>query len=384
MGYVLSCFHFLRRQLISSSVAAAAQRDVMCAFFLKTGLTSSRTPTPEPSPTQRPTSLTGSWTSAQPDQLSTAFDTTKSWTDENLDPILRSDAWQGDTSDDISSLWAEVMNPTTPLLSSYNSTPEPQPRPRQNSNYSEQQPNPNDFPPIPDTRYSFSRPLGSGPLSAPGPGMSNLPGWQKFQEKMAREESQRKLELFRWLTSFNASLDTYPMQRQSMPAMLLHLHFYSAYFALMSSGILGDLGFDDFEFQMNEMVDLSERILQILHNPNIAPHPMEYDLGVIVPLYLIGLKCRVSSIRGRAINLLLGYPRTEGIWDSGFAGKFTSWVRDLEEEFLETETGRVPEWARVMGLQPKLDFVRRRAELFCRQRTAPRGEWVERWGVVNW
>jgi hypothetical protein len=162
--------------------------------------------------------------------------------------------------------------------------------------------------------------------------------------------------------------------------MLVHLHFCSAYFARISSGIFGDLGIDDFEFQMNERVDLSERTLQILHNPNIAPHPMEYDLGVIVPLYLIGLKCRVSSTRGRAINLLLGYPRTEGIWDSGFAGKFTSWVRDLEEEFLETETGRVPEWARVMGLQPKLDFEGRRAEVFCRQRSAPRGEWVERGG----
>jgi hypothetical protein len=79
-------------------------------------------------------------------------------------------------------------------------------------------------------------------------------------------------------------------------------------------------------------------------------------------------------MRGRAINLLSGYPRTEGIWDSGFAGKFTSWVRDLEEEFLETETGRVPEWARVMGLQPKLDFEGRRAEVFCRQRTAPKGD----------
>jgi hypothetical protein len=204
---------------------------------------------------------------------------------------LRSDSWQGDTSDDISSLWAEVMNPNTPLLSSYNSTPEPQPRSRQNSNYSEQQPNLNDFLPMPDPRHSgsFSRPLGSGPLSPPGPGMSNLPGRQKFQEKTVREESQRKLELFRWLTSFNAFLDTYPTQRKSVSAMLVHLHFYSAYFALMSSGILGDLGTDDFEFQMNEMVDLSERTVQILHNPNIAPHPMEYDLGVIVLLYLIGL-----------------------------------------------------------------------------------------------
>ena len=40
------------------------------------------------------------------------------------------------------------------------------------------------------------------------------------------------------------------------------------------------------------------------------------DLGVIIQLYLVAMKCSATSVRREAIELLLNYPRWEELWDS--------------------------------------------------------------------
>ena len=39
------------------------------------------------------------------------------------------------------------------------------------------------------------------------------------------------------------------------------------------------------------------------------------DVGAIIPLYLVAMKCSATSARREAIELLLNYPRWEGLWD---------------------------------------------------------------------
>lgn len=97
----------------------------------------------------------------------------------------------------------------------------------------------------------------------------------------------------------------------------------------------------------------------------------------------IGLKCRISSIRKRAINLLLRYPRREGLWDSIFSGKVTDWVRNIEEEHLEGDV--VPAWARVRRLDLKYDLLERTISVSCRQKLAEyETEMRERSAVITW
>lgn len=47
-----------------------------------------------------------------------------------------------------------------------------------------------------------------------------------------------------------------------------------------------------------------------------APLTFSADLGVIGPLYYVGVKCRIPSIRADIVDLLKRCPRKEGMWDS--------------------------------------------------------------------
>ena len=57
------------------------------------------------------------------------------------------------------------------------------------------------------------------------------------------------------------------------------------------------------------------------------------DLDVIIPLYLVAVKCSATSVRREAIELLLNYPRWEGLWDSLVSGNIAKWIMDVESVY---------------------------------------------------
>ncbi|KAH8821247.1 hypothetical protein F5884DRAFT_659397 [Xylogone sp. PMI_703] len=164
-------------------------------------------------------------------------------------------------------------------------------------------------------------------------------------------------ELLRWKAAFQTFLSKCPKrQRNVLGELLMRLHFTSSYVALMTNP--GPDNSDSFVKHMAEVVKLPS-------GPRSAKFTL--DIGVIVPLYLVALKCRVSTVRRKAIALLLEWPRREGVWDSLFAGRIAEWVMNIEEEFLSPE-GVVPPWARVQRVTSKFDLLQRKAELVCMQR----------------
>ncbi|KAL3424261.1 C6 zinc finger domain protein [Phlyctema vagabunda] len=74
-----------------------------------------------------------------------------------------------------------------------------------------------------------------------------------------------------------------------------------------------------------------------------------FDIGVILPLFWVGTKCRESGVRRRAIALLASMSHQEGIWKSGTAARVAQVIVDVEEEGLPPGVHQedVPETARV-------------------------------------
>lgn len=70
-----------------------------------------------------------------------------------------------------------------------------------------------------------------------------------------------------------------------------------------------------------------------------------FEVGIIAPLHLTAMKCRIPSIRRQAINMLLEYPTREGYWDGMLLGKADLWLMGIEEEGLD-EFGLVPATSR--------------------------------------
>lgn len=72
--------------------------------------------------------------------------------------------------------------------------------------------------------------------------------------------------------------------------------------------------------------------------PPLRPKPVKtvdstfsMSLGIVTPLYLCVARCRDSSIRHRAIDILSTCQRREGLWDSDLTGRITKRIVELEE-----------------------------------------------------
>jgi hypothetical protein len=187
---------------------------------------------------------------------------------------------------------------------------------------------------------------------------------EALAEEALANQTYHLSEVTQWNNSFEAFLQQKKEHKSSASGMLLRLHYLTTYFALLSALSLDAMVYDDYTAEMSEIVTLSQRLVDILKSrPDNSR--FSFDLGVIIPLYLIGLRCRVSSIRAHAIHLLLSWPRREGIWDSIFAGKIAQWVQQIEEEHLEGK--HIPDWARVRRVGTAFDLQKREAELSCQQ-----------------
>jgi hypothetical protein len=63
--------------------------------------------------------------------------------------------------------------------------------------------------------------------------------------------------------------------------------------------------------EMWDVVDLSRKILVGLQSGSTPKFAL--DVGIVIPLYLVGVKCSATSVRREAIELLLNCPRREGL-----------------------------------------------------------------------
>jgi len=59
-----------------------------------------------------------------------------------------------------------------------------------------------------------------------------------------------------------------------------------------------------------------------------------FDVGIIPPLHVTATKCRDSTIRREAVDLLFASPRQEGMWDGVLTARIGKWITSCEEDGL--------------------------------------------------
>ncbi|GAB1319234.1 Transcriptional regulatory protein moc3 [Madurella fahalii] len=103
--------------------------------------------------------------------------------------------------------------------------------------------------------------------------------------------------------------------------------------------------FDELETYLEEMLRYCEFLFEQEQNERRAaqqqqqqqqgrpPHPSCVSgLGYVSPLYMIAARCRNPALRRRAVELLSGCARREGIWDGAVAAVVASQAQALEEK----------------------------------------------------
>lgn len=128
-----------------------------------------------------------------------------------------------------------------------------------------------------------------------------------------------------------------------------------------------------------KIVFFSESILQQTENKA----NFMFEMHTICPLYAVAWRCPQRKLRRKAISLILGRPRREGLWDSALVGKLGQWIMQLEEENFEGEYA--PDHLRCSAVDV-LDFnmVARTARVRCFMPGEGESALRERTTVITW
>lgn len=116
-----------------------------------------------------------------------------------------------------------------------------------------------------------------------------------------------------------------------------------------------DQGMQDFE----TIVSLAEAIQSVAgtreQRRSMESSTFLFDMEIVSPLYYVCTKCRHPLIRRRAIKILIGTQRREGLWDSDMAAAIAERIMELEEANMSTLDGSElpPEQDRIHNTQIK-------------------------------
>ncbi|PVH78706.1 hypothetical protein DL98DRAFT_462014 [Cadophora sp. DSE1049] len=183
------------------------------------------------------------------------------------------------------------------------------------------------------------------------------------------EQEDIQTNALRWLQIFEKLKRNVAPGREVRFARAMQLQMIVGYVCTSVTLSADEMIHDPYTDFYSQVVDLAGEVLNDVSLPDdLQATNYSFDNRVILPVWLAGVKCRDSSVREKAVELLERFPRREGIWDSICAAKMVRWVSDLENQF--SEEGYIPGWARVYGLRWTTDLENRTASLACDQRVS--------------
>lgn len=184
-------------------------------------------------------------------------------------------------------------------------------------------------------------------------------------------------ELTRWLTGLDCFLEnsrhngTWTHELQFAYNLLRVYHAITVAFCKPPS-LDSELFFDLHYLQFNTMLDLLESITSAASSVQAGQRPpskllFSFELGVVLPLFIISTKCRDPKLRRRAIALLYSINRREGLWDSRGAAKVAETIMNMEEEGLGDvqRADQIGNERRVNEMFARINVERREIELRC-------------------
>lgn len=198
---------------------------------------------------------------------------------------------------------------------------------------------------------------------------------------------QRLCDWKRVFLSFESEYQASFSKPDAAHASLLHIHHSTG--AVLLAGEISpcETIYDEFDDMFQSVVSRSDTLLR---DRLVSPwaNTFSMELGIVQPLYITAIKCRVPQIRAAAIKLLGSVPRPEGIWNGQVMAKIAEQVRLIEEGDLDIESlgfERLAEFRRVHSVGSDTNQKARTARFFCTlRRSGGCGEWEQRSGTVTW
>ncbi len=156
---------------------------------------------------------------------------------------------------------------------------------------------------------------------------------------------------------------------QSLTVLNMKLWYACAKILVQVEGFGAETRYDAFMHRWKEMVQYGEQLAQALAAPAQSTS-FSFDFGYVIPVYLVGTRCRDPLLRRRAIQILRAYPRQEGVWESTAAAAVAAqWVA-AEEAGLEVSCAAdIPEHRRIRFISTQVDVDNKSASILLSARS---------------
>ncbi|KAH7342461.1 hypothetical protein BKA65DRAFT_292099 [Rhexocercosporidium sp. MPI-PUGE-AT-0058] len=168
-------------------------------------------------------------------------------------------------------------------------------------------------------------------------------------------------------------------------ATLLRIHYLSGVLCLAATTPHPLYYHRCYTRELTEVVDLAHLLLEDA-NQSLLGDSYSLDIGVVMPLVVVGFKYRHRVLRRRIIDTFSKVQRREGIWDVDIMWRVMEWVAGIEEVGLPTEEEEmyVPEERMATICRMETDLVRRETSLAVMVREGGVGELVLKETVLRW
>ncbi|KAE9369896.1 hypothetical protein N431DRAFT_443517 [Stipitochalara longipes BDJ] len=171
-------------------------------------------------------------------------------------------------------------------------------------------------------------------------------------------------------------------QEEKTAVCLLQINASLAHVMLAGAFCTTQTAYDQFFPEYRMIIDGVEFVYPHLVQAHNGEPLYRFDLGIIMALFLVGVRCRDRAIRDRAAHLLnLNKDYREGMWDTGSTGAILNWIREIEDEKRD-EHGEIAEEDKVSVAKGHLDLPRRRG--FIRVSMKKKEGLVYREKAISW
>lgn len=196
----------------------------------------------------------------------------------------------------------------------------------------------------------------------------------------AYEEKSRMLGILEgWKAVFDVFILQFSSKMESRElggAILLQIHYISAWIAISTCHSRLQSVFDEHKPQFEKIVSLAKSLIAAGDTEGSCFGRTHFwvDMGVIGPVYLAATRCRDPFVRREAVEILR-VPRREGAWDSEATAKVADRIIAVEEAGLPPVNAAqdIPEFARIHVRKVVIDMPNSLVVLSCYNPHAPLG-----------
>ncbi|KAI7497612.1 hypothetical protein KC367_g5732 [Hortaea werneckii] len=151
--------------------------------------------------------------------------------------------------------------------------------------------------------------------------------------QLLEEQDRLERRLQQWLQAFRRTPTpgspnrTAELDSEASSSLMMYLHVSRIW---LSTRLAAEqVAFDEHTYHFEQTLQHGE----IYVNAKAGqPAVFTFEVGAIPPLYFVATKCRVPSLRRRALRLLARAPRKEAMWGATSTGQLAARIIAIEEE----------------------------------------------------